>query len=166
MKMKRMIAVGLLLAAGTPVWAADAMRDNAALATKAEAVFGKQAGQSFDAQAVVRSKASIKTETLSVELAPGKGAEVKAMVDADDGFVFHWTASGDVAVDMHGERPEVKDAYTSYAIDRAGRTGSGRLVAPFAGQHGWYWLNRGQEPVTVKVSVTGFQQKLVRPGHS
>jgi hypothetical protein len=44
--------------------------------------------------------------------------------------------------------------------------GSGRLVAPFAGQHGWYWLNRGQQPVTVKVSVTGFQQKLFRPGHS
>jgi hypothetical protein len=138
----------------------------AALAAEAAAVFGAQPGQSFDATAVVRHSSPPRTETMTVTLAPGKGVEVKAMMGAGDSLVYEWSASGEVAVDMHGERPEVKDAYTSYAIDKAGRTGSGRLVAPFAGQHGWYWLNRGQEPVTVKVSVTGFQQKLFRPGHS
>jgi hypothetical protein len=59
----------------------------------------------------------------------------------------------------------VKDEYTSDWIEAAQREGAGRFTAPFAGQHGWYWLNRGKEPVTVQVSVTGFQTKLFRPGH-
>ncbi|HEX5683190.1 MAG TPA: hypothetical protein VFY73_04060 [Ideonella sp.] len=147
-------------ASGVP--SADA--ETAALAAQAAAVFGAQPGQSFDARAVVRHASAARTETLSLTLEPGKGAELKALVDAGDGFVFHWTASGNVAVDMHGERPAVKDEYTSYWIEGAQREGAGRFVAPFAGQHGWYWLNRGQEPVTVQLSVTGFQDKLFRPG--
>lgn len=145
--------------------APSADRETAALSAQAAAVFGAQPGQSFDVRAVVPHSSEDKTETLSVTLEPGKGAEVKAMLEAGKGFVFHWTASGDVAVDMHGERPNVKDEYTSYWIQAAQRQGAGLLVAPFAGQHGWYWLNRGKEPVTVQVSVTGFQSKLFRPGH-
>jgi hypothetical protein len=74
----------------------------AALAASAASVFGVQPGQSFDARAVARSTTADRTDTMSVTLAPGKGAEIKAMVAAGEGFVFHWTASGEVAVDMHG----------------------------------------------------------------
>ncbi|WP_233809830.1 hypothetical protein [Paraburkholderia sp. HP33-1] len=66
---------------------------------------------------------------------------------------------------MHGEQPSARDEYTSYWIGGAQREGAGSLTAPFAGVHGWYWLNRGNAPVTVKVSVTGFQEKLFQPGH-
>jgi hypothetical protein len=31
------------------------------------------------------------------------------------------------------------------------------------GTHGWYWQNRGTEPVTVEIAVTGFQPMLYRP---
>jgi hypothetical protein len=37
-------------------------------------------------------------------------------------------------------------------------------VAPFAGTHGWFWKNRSQQPVTVTVTITGFQKRLVRHG--
>jgi hypothetical protein len=136
-----------------------------ALKAQAAAVFGVQPGQTFDAAAVVRHDAAAKTESMTITLAPGKGAEVKAMMAAGESLTFQWSASGDVAVDMHGERPSVKDQYTSYWIEGARREGAGSLTAPFAGQHGWYWLNRGSTPVTVKVSVTGFQEKLFQPGH-
>jgi hypothetical protein len=136
-----------------------------ALKAQAASVFGVQPGQSFNAAAVSRSASGPKTETLSVTLPPGKGAEVKALMGVGGGLVFHWTASGDVAVDMHGEQPAVKDQYTSYWIEGAQREGAGSLTAPFAGLHGWYWLNRGSAPVTVQVSVTGFQEKLFQPGH-
>ncbi len=102
---------------------------------------------------------------MTITLAPGKGAELKAMVEAGDSFVFQWEASADLAVDMHGERPEVKDEYTSYRIAGAQRQGAGTFTAAFTGQHGWYWRNLGKAPVTVKLSVTGFQSKLFRPGH-
>jgi hypothetical protein len=87
MKTKRWIAASVLLAVGTSACAADAVRDNTTLAAKAEAVFGKQAGQSFDAQAVKPSAAPLRTETVTVTLAPGKGAEVQAELDVGQGMV-------------------------------------------------------------------------------
>lgn len=138
--------------------------DTASMAATAEKVFGKQPGQSFDANAVARSTGAARTDTMTITLAPGKGAEVKATLEAGKGFVFHWTASADVAVDMHGELPDAKDEYTSYWIEGAQRQGAGTFVAKFSGQDGWYWRNKGKEPVTVQISVTGFQTKLFRPG--
>lgn len=154
---------GASKAGATPV---DAAADGtAALATRSAEVFGAQAGQSFDARAASASPAAPRTDTLKVTLPPGGGAEVKALLQAGQGFVFHWRASAAVAFDMHGERPGTKDAYTSYAIAGAQQEGAGQFTAPFDGQHGWYWRNGGAEPVTVEVSVTGFQTKLFQPGH-
>lgn len=164
MKTTRWTLAALLLAAGATAWAADASRDNATLAAKAEAAFGKQAGQSFDAQAVKPSAAAPRTETVTVTLKPGKGAEVQAELDAGQGLVFHWSASADVAVDLHGERPDAQSEYTSYDIEGAQREGAGTFVAPFAGTHGWFWKNKSQQPVTVTVTLTGFYKRLVRHG--
>ncbi len=102
---------------------------------------------------------------MTVTLAPGKGAELKAVTDTGQSFIFHWTASGDVAVDMHGDLPQRKDEYTSYTIGGAQREGSGLFTAKFDSAHGWYWHNRGKTPVTVTVTVTGFHKQLIRPGH-
>jgi hypothetical protein len=134
-------------------------------ARKSAEVFGEEPGQSFDLAAVGRATGAPRTDTYSVTIAPGKGAEVKAQLKQDDGFTFHWTADGEVAVDMHGDRPDAKDAYTSYWIEGAQREGAGTFIAPFEGKHGWYWRNRGQQPVTVQITVTGHQQNLFRPGH-
>lgn len=138
---------------------------NAAEAAKAKQAFGAFPGQTFDVGAVRRQSASFRRDTLSVVLPPGKGAEVKAALKAGGGIVFNWTATGPVVLDMHGERSGAKDAWTSYWVEPAQRQGSGNFVAPFDGSHGWYWLNRGAEPVTVSVEVAGFQEKLYRPGH-
>lgn len=153
-----LLALGLL--ATTPLWAAD----NTALAAKAEAAFGKNKDQSFDAQAVKPAAAAPRTETMTATLAPGKGVEVKADLGAGQGLVFQWTASADVAVDFHGETPESKHEFTSFDVEGAQRQAAGTFVAPFAGLHGWYWKNRSQQPVTVTVTVTGFQKRLFRPG--
>lgn len=124
-----------------------------------------QPAKPVEAGAVSKREGKYRRETLSVVLPPGKGAEIKAAMKSGDGMVFHWTASGDVAVDMHGERTDAaKDEYTSYWIERSQREASGTFNAPFDGSHGWYWLNRSSQPVTVQVEVTGFQEKLYRPG--
>ncbi|MEO5961994.1 MAG: hypothetical protein ABIO75_00490 [Thermomonas sp.] len=147
----------------------DATPDNAANvaeAVKAADAFGVAPGQAFDTQAVSRSAGAFRSDTLSVTLEPGKGAEVKARLKAGDRLVFHWVADNDVALDMHGEREGAKDAWTSYWVEPAQRAGSGTFVAPFDGSHGWYWQNRGTSPVTVQINVTGFQKELYRPGKS
>lgn len=138
---------------------------NAVLAAKAQLAFGAFPGQSFDAGAVSQQTSAIRQDALTVVLPPGKGAEIKASLKEGAGIVFSWTATGPVALDMHGERAGVKDAWTTYSVEAPQQQGSGTFVAPFEGSHGWYWLNRGTEPVTVEVKVDGFQEKLYRPGH-
>ncbi len=115
---------------------------------------------------VRKHQGAYREETLSLTLPPGQGAEIKAAMKTGETLVFQWNASGEVAVDMHGERTgAAKDEYTSYWIEKIQKEASGAFTAPFDGSHGWYWLNRGKEPVTVQVSVAGFHEKLYRPGH-
>lgn len=159
------IGLGMALACGShAALAAEPSPQDADLAAKSLAAFGKQNGQSFDSRAVAMAGVPLRTDTMTVTLAPGKGAEIQAVIAAGQSFVFHWTASADVAVDMHGERHDAKDEYTSYSVEGSQRESSGTFTAPFDGTHGWYWKNRGKQPVIVQVSVTGFQTKLIRPG--
>ena len=135
-----------------------------ALKARAAAVFGAQPGQGFDTSAVVRAATAPKTEAMTVTVPAGQGVEVKALLAAGDSLVYHWSATGELAVDMHGERPGAKDEFTSYLVDGARREDAGSFTAPFTGAHGWYWLNKGRQPIDVTVSVTGFQEKLIIPG--
>lgn len=113
---------------------------------------------------VNRREIAYRSESMSVTLPPGEGAEIKAPMLAGDGMVFHWTATGEVASDMHGERTgAAKDEYTSYWIEPPRRQASGTFTAPFDGVHGWYWVNKTSDVVTVEVEVSGFQQALFRP---
>jgi hypothetical protein len=143
--------------------AAPSAAEHSQIRSNAVETFGANAGQSFDTAAVSLHTTPYRNDTLSLTLAPGKGAEVKAMLKAGDGIVFHWKATGDVALDMHGERPDAKGTWTSYAVERSQREASGTFIAPFDGSHGWYWQNRGTEPVTVNIQVAGHQEKLYRP---
>ena len=136
---------------------------NAEAVSNAATAFGASEKQSFATEATFPASGAIRQDAMTVELLPGKGVEVKALLKNGEGLTYHWTASSDVAVDMHGEREGVKNAWTSYAVETAQRAASGTFIAPFDGTHGWYWLNRGTTPVIVTVSVAGFQSSLYRP---
>jgi hypothetical protein len=144
--------------------AEDAETPDAAPAAESPA-FGANVKQTFAAQALtpVVAAASPRSESMTVTLEPGKGVELKMLLDTGQGVVYRWSADADVAVDMHGERPSVKGPWTSYAIEAAQRSAAGTFIAPFDGTHGWYWENRGAAPVTVTVDVSGFQDALYQP---
>lgn len=144
----------------TPSAAGSAVGD----APVVEENFPASPGQTFDRKAIISRDRAVRTESMSLTLAPGKGAEIKANMASGDSFIFHWAASGPVAIDMHGEpsHPVAKE-YSTYSMARSKREASGLFTAPFTGRHGWYWVNLGATPVTVHVEVTGFQQPLFRP---
>ena len=80
------------------------------------------------------------------------------------GLVYSWTASAPVFFEFHGE-PDVKpagkqgtDYYESYELDdKKGRDQShGTFVAPSTGIHGWFWENKSEKPVTLKLASAGF----------
>ena len=103
-----------------------------------------------------------RTDTLLVqdvrefELAPFESVELKYDLVAGDGFVYAWSATGEVFFDVHAE-PEGADPGVAEGFAQ-GRdiADAGTYVARFAGIHGWFWENRGATTVTVRVRTTGF----------
>lgn len=113
---------------------------------------------------VVKSEVPYRSEEMRLTLQPDEGSEIKAVMRKGEQFVFSWAADGGkVNFDMHGERPNAGDQFSSYWKDKQQASAQGIFVAPFDGTHGWYWRNRGDKPVTVKIKVSGFYEKLYRP---
>jgi hypothetical protein len=112
-----------------------------------------------------KSTTPYRSDQMSLTLQPGEGAEIKARMRTGERFVFTWaTAGGVVNFDMHGEKLNAKkDEFTSFWKGRGAAEGHGAFVAPFDGTHGWYWRNRGDQPVTVTVKTSGFYEQLFRP---
>ena len=120
--------------------------------------------QSFNLDAVRVQSSAFRSDEMSVTLAAGKGAEIKAKMQEGGAFVFSWTSlGGPVNFDMHGEKPNDGDKFTSYWLDNQKAEGHGRFIAPFTGVHGWYWQNKGAVPVTITVKVSGYFEPLYRP---
>ena len=76
------------------------------------------------AAAVTRSAVPFNSDEMSLVLQPGEGAEIKALMRGGESFVFSWTTDGGpVNFDMHGERPNAGDEFSSYWKDRGRSSG-------------------------------------------
>lgn len=107
-----------------------------------------------------------KTETMRVQLDFDGRTEVKVVMQKAKAIVYSWEVlDGEVYVDFHGHDPaRGKNFWVRYeeAGQEQGVTArNGSLVAPFDGEHGWYWLNTSQEPITIELTVTGYFDRLV-----
>jgi hypothetical protein len=100
-------------------------------------------------------------ETRTIKLEPGQQTEIKAVMDAAQVIVYSWKAEGgQVYTDFHGHEPGAGDAFVRYEEQQSGAEGHGSLVAPFAGEHGWFWLNISEQPVTITLQLTGYQREV------
>lgn len=94
-------------------------------------------------ETVVKYTATLRTDSLSLPLMPGPGAELKSVMKEGDHMVFNWsTDKGVVSFDMHGDRPNSGGAITSYWLGDDQASSNGLFTEPFDGYHGWYWENR------------------------
>lgn len=100
-------------------------------------------------------------DEVSYILAPGEGIEVKLAMEAGQTARYAWTANGGVVnFDMHGDGGGQK---ISYEQGRAVPELAGDLTAAFTGNHGWFWRNRGDAPLTVTLRTAGDYQELRAP---
>jgi hypothetical protein len=109
----------------------------------------------------------IQTRTMTITLEEGEQTEVKTVLRASKVIVYHWeTDGGLVYCDLHGHDPAAgQDFFVRYREDQEGATNvTGSLVAPFDGEHGWYWLNLHDGPVKITLTVTGFFDDIVDYG--
>lgn len=108
-----------------------------------------------------KTGASEKSDQLTVTLKPGEGAEIKLVMAKGAKARYEWrSAGGRVNHDTHGDG--AGGATHSFSKGKAVETDSGELVAPFEGNHGWFWRNRTDGEVTVTLKVSGEYSSVKR----
>ena len=107
------------------------------------------------------------TRTLQVVMPAGKETEVKVKMHQGKAVTFTWQVdqSDQVYVDYHGHDPSFgSEFFVRYKEEQESHGGNGTLTAPFDGEHGWYWLNINDHPVTVTLTVIGYFDDLIDYG--
>jgi hypothetical protein len=96
---------------------------------------------------------------VNITLTPGQGREIKLEMREGASVQYAWIVDGGVVnSDTHGDRPGL--SYHGYAKGTAQASDEGVLVAAFDGMHGWFWRNRGRQPVTVTLRTSGEYRNL------
>lgn len=100
-------------------------------------------------------------DEVSYTLPPGEGVEVKLVMQEGAVARFQWSANGGVVnFDQHGDGSGQE---ISYEAGRAVPEASGTLTAAFTGNHGWFWRNRTDAPVTLTLRTGGDYAEMKAP---
>ena len=107
-----------------------------------------------------------RTETRTITVPPEKETEIKLVLGESKAVLYSWSVDrGTVYADFHGHDPAAGDEFwVRYKEHQEGSGHHGSLVAPFDGEHGWFWLNYNDFPVTITLTVTGFYEDIVDYG--
>ncbi|MCF6302948.1 MAG: hypothetical protein L3J13_07075, partial [Devosiaceae bacterium] len=100
-------------------------------------------------------------DEVSYTLAPGEGVEVKLVMQEGALATFEWSANGAVLnFDTHGDGNGQNIAYER---GRSVPGQQGTLTAAFSGNHGWFWRNRTDAPVTFTLRTRGDYVEMRAP---
>lgn len=104
-------------------------------------------------------------DRFSIDLDVSEQVEYKAVMQRGDAIVYSWSVNSEtVYTDFHADPGEGAEGYPEgYFIryrESETATDSGSIVAPFAGNHGWYWLNIEEQPVTITLEVAGYYERV------
>ena len=90
---------------------------------------------------------------MSYTLAPTEGIEAKLVMEGGAVAASEWTANGSVFNgDMYGDGGGQR---ISYEQGRCVPGQHGEFGAAFPANHGWFWRNRTDVPVTVTLRTRG-----------
>jgi len=108
-----------------------------------------------EADAPVDGRPQMKDQR-TFSLPAGQGQEIK--MEMKKGFVanYSWNVEGGaVNHDTHGDIYANENVYVSYSKAESVSADSGTIEAPFGGHHGWYWVNKGEQAVTITLNASG-----------
>lgn len=93
-------------------------------------------------------------------LGPTEAKEIKLVMAAGDVATFEWVSEGGgVNYSQHGDDGGANEV--RFEDGRAAPGQEGTMTAPFAGNHGWFWRNRGDAPITVTLRVGGAYAQMI-----
>ncbi|WP_020651454.1 hypothetical protein [Massilia niastensis] len=137
--------------------AAEALADEAAAERKPQG--GAAAAVAFTAPPATPAPAAgtVRKDEMQVTLQPGEGTEVKMAMLKGATVHYEWkTDGGPVNHDTHGDPANgPANTFHSYKKEKQVTGSSGEFAAVFDGNHGWFWRNRGDKPVTITLKTSG-----------
>ena len=114
--------------------------------------------------------AGFKLDVFEITLQPYEYIEYKYGLEQNATLLYSWTANAPLIHDFHGERTGESAGETAESAaqpqeesyDKENRQQAhGSFTAPFTGIHGWYWENPGSEPITLRLTSSGFYSSAV-----
>lgn len=108
-----------------------------------------------------------KTEKHRFTLGWNEKMEFKALLSKGQVLIYAWSSSDDIYTDFHGH-PEDGSAQQALYPDNffvrysqsEGSQDAGSIVAPLDGEHGWFWQNISESPVTIELTLSGYYSEL------
>ena len=123
-----------------------------------DAIFGLFVGTAYAQEAP--AVAQVWTDEITFTLEPGKGTEIKLVMAEGAVAQYDWVVTGGaVNFDTHGDGGSNE---ISYEKGRSVEADAGDLTAAFTGNHGWFWRNRGDAPVSLTLRVAGVYTEVKR----
>jgi hypothetical protein len=109
--------------------------------------------------------APYRTDTMIVPLDEFEQVEIKTTMKQGDALVYSWKLlEGEVVyTDFHADPHQVELYPEQYWIryqESEAASASGSIVAPFDGNHGWYWLNIEENPIRIELTVSGYYDSI------
>ena len=100
-------------------------------------------------------------EVLTIELAADERVEYKLFMSQGDVVLFNWWVDGEeVYYDLHAHDDAFGEDFFTRYDEGYGTRRSGAFVAPYPGQHGWYWQNLEPEAETITLEIAGFYDRI------
>lgn len=106
-----------------------------------------------------------RSESMVIALDEFEQVEVKAVMKQGDALIYSWrlVEGESIYTDFHADPLEVEkfpEQYWIRYLESENPSASGSLVAPFDGNHGWYWLNIEENPVRIELEVHGYYDSI------
>ena len=118
--------------------------------------------EAVSAATAAQPAAPVWRDEVSYDLPPGEGVEIKLVMQAGETASFAWSVDGGVVnYDTHGDDGGANNI--SYEKGRAVAEQAGTLTAAFTGNHGWFWRNRSDAPLTLTLRTGGSYAEMKAP---
>ena len=110
----------------------------------------------------IAGKGEYRSETVTIRLEALGKTEYKALMQQGGSIVYSWiTDKGEVYYDFHAHDESFGDGFFTRYAEGEGVADSGMIAAPYKGQHGWFWLNLEDRPLTITLKVAGFYDEII-----
>jgi hypothetical protein len=148
------------------IWAAAIATIGVVLAEGAMAQTWNEVPAPTGKEAVSRTyPAGFRSDVVDVRVRGG-GGEVEYMIKMKPGdtVVYSWEVQNiadpqSFLTEFHGHTEPVGGrGDLMFYVKAAGAKAGGSLIAPWQGEHGWYWQNKSADPVTVRLRLAGFYE--------